>query len=150
MKQKIRLQAQLIEGMCEDYSKKKIIRTLDFADGSSLRLVAEFIIGSFDFDCDHAFGIYDDVRSPNEGYSLFADMDDEGDPMGGTSIEKAKVGRIFNEKNKIMYMIFDFGDEWIFKISCVDILPRKEKERYPLLVSKQGTAPDQYPDYDDE
>lgn len=150
MKQKIRLKAQLMGAMCDDYSKKKIIRTSDFAEGSSLQSAAEHIIESFGFECDHAFGIYDNIENPTEGYSIFADMPDGDDPMGGKSIKNAKVGRVFNEKNKVMVMIFDFGDEWIFKISCVDIMPIEDKERYPMIISKQGTAPDQYPDYEDE
>jgi len=45
---------------------------------------------------------------------------------------------------------FDYGDEWIFKISCDAILPQIDGEKYPLLVSSQGNPPEQYPDYDDE
>jgi hypothetical protein len=150
MKQKIRLKVQLINGIGDCYKKEKIIRTIDFSEGTFLPDVVENILESFDFVCDHAFGIYDDLNRPKEGYSIFSDMKGLGDPMGGKSIKKAKIDTVFNEKKKIMYMIFDFGDEWIFKISCVDILLCEENEQYPLLVSKQGEAPQQYPDYDDE
>jgi hypothetical protein len=156
MKQKIRLKVQLTSGFGLSYRKEKIIRTLDFMDTSSLKVLAENIIEQFGFDCDHAFGIYDDIDKPTEAYTIFADCDFQDDfsdfdnRVKEKSITKARIGKIFSQKGKIMMMLFDYGDEWIFKISCMGILPRVDGEKYPMLVSSQGTAPEQYPNFDDD
>jgi len=150
MKKIIKLRIQIVSHMGMDYSKKNIIRTVEFVEGSCLRVVAEDILSIFEFNWDHAFGIYDNLENPTEGYSVFADLDGDGDPMGGKSIEKAKVGRVFREEGKEMFMLFDYGDEWVFKIVCEELIPRtagRERPGYPYTMFRQGEAIEQYPEY---
>jgi hypothetical protein len=55
-------------------------------------------------------------------------------------------------KGKNLIYWFDFGDDWMFKITKsrkADKEPVKG-EKYPRLVDEKGTKPIQYPDYEDE
>lgn len=48
-------------------------------------------------------------------------------------------------------MLFDFGDDWVFKISQykkkVTFDPKK---KYPFIIKELGENPEQYPDFNDE
>ena len=150
MKKVLRLEAQLLEGLYDDYKKKKITRVLDVIDGGSLYTLARTILDSYDFAFDHAFGFYDDLDDPKEFYTLFADMEGLDDPDPGLSVKKSKTGKAFSEVGKTFLFHFDYGDDWIFRVKCVDISPRDEKKKYPVLISKTGKPPEQYPDYEEE
>lgn len=114
--------------------------------------LAEEILHLFDFDMDHAFGFYDNLKNhykSQEVYTLFADMDDmDDDPFNGKSV-KIKVNKVF-EKGKSMLFLFDYGDEWIFHIHCIDIKEAVPNVKYPVLIEAKGIAPAQYPDFEDE
>jgi hypothetical protein len=46
--------------------------------------------------------------------------------------------------------IFDYGDEWRFKVRVHAINPDAPEGDYPRIVQSVGEAPEQYPDLDDE
>jgi hypothetical protein len=53
-------------------------------------------------------------------------------------------------KEEFLYL-FDFGDEWYFGVKLAGTKPTIDaKARYPRVSARQGTAPEQYPDLDDE
>ncbi|NEQ87896.1 MAG: plasmid pRiA4b ORF-3 family protein [Moorea sp. SIO2I5] len=66
------------------------------------------------------------------------------------SVRKTKINQVF-KKDKEMLFLFDYGDEWLFHILCLDDeVAREPRKRYPKLIDQKGEAPEQYPDYDDE
>jgi len=79
------------------------------------------ILDSFDFDFDHPFGFYDNIKrwvDSREGYELFTDIG-EGDEFEG--VKKTKVNRVFDRIGKKMFFLFDYGDEWHFiknRVKC--------------------------------
>lgn len=112
--------------------------------------LAEHIIDTIGFDFDHAFGFYDNLKNPyqsDECYTLFADMG-EGSP-GERSVQKTLIEEVF-EPGKKMVFLFDYGDDWQFLLSCIDVEPAKSKRKVREVVSEKGERPIQYPDYDDE
>ena len=48
-----------------------------------------------------------------------------------------------------MYL-FDYGDEWRFKVRVCAINPDAPEDEYPRIVESVGKAPGQYPGWDEE
>jgi len=69
---------------------------------------------------------------------------------GTKSVKKTKLREAFFEDKKMLFL-FDYGDEWKFIVELV----REEKsafaanKKYPLLLQKIGSSPEQYPDEED-
>jgi hypothetical protein len=132
--------------------KPKVYRDIEIEGDRSLSALAEAIVMAFDFEFDHAFGYYSDLKDPysrkGERYELFADME-EGDSDAG-SVERTTVAQVFRAPGKKMLFVFDYGDDWRFVIEARALGKKAPKTRYPRLVASVGTAPEQYPDDDDE
>lgn len=125
-------------------------RTLAIPEEFTLYSLAEAIVDSFNFDFDHAFGFYNNIKRwivSDEGYELFADIGEESEFNG---VKRTKVNEVFNETNKKMLFLFDYGDEWHFIVELKGIEASKEDAKYPLVVESVGEAPPQYGDMDDD
>ena len=125
-------------------------RTLAVPEEFTLYSLAEAIVDSFNFDFDHAFGFYDNIKRwtvSDEGYELFADIGEESEFNG---VKRTKVNKVFNEINKKMLFLFDYGDEWHFIIELKRLEASKEDAKYPLVVESVGEAPPQYGEMDEE
>ena len=117
----------------------------------SLLEFAEFIIKTVGFDFDHAFEFCDNLKNPyrsKERYTLFADMGDdpEHDDPG---VRGTMVSAVFRAKRKMLFH-FDYGDDWFFLVTCTAVKASEKKRRFKTVLSKSGTPPMQYPDYDEE
>ncbi|NES44642.1 hypothetical protein [Moorena sp. SIO2C4] len=130
-------------------------RTILIPGTASLYKLAETITKYYGFFFDHAFGFYNNIDNyyeSTEVYTIFADSTDGfGDPdRKEKSVRKTKVNQVF-KKDKEMLFLFDYGDEWLFHILCLDDeVAREPRKRYPKLIDQKGEAPEQYPDYDEE
>jgi hypothetical protein len=137
----------LIKATLSDWQGKvegKAFRVLAIPEDYSLYGLAEVILGSFDFDFDHPFGFYDNIKRwthSEEGYELFADMGEESEFKG---VKKTKVNSVFNQIGKKMLFLFDYGDEWHFIVERKGIELPQEGIRYPFIVESVGEAPPQY------
>ena len=132
--------------------KPKVYRDIEIEGSTSLSALAEAIIMAFDFEFDHAFGFYSDLKDPysrkGERYELFADMEDSDSDAG--SVERTTVSEVFGVAGKKMLFLFDYGDGWRFVIEVRAKGEKAPKTRYPRLVASVGKAPEQYPDFDDQ
>jgi hypothetical protein len=138
----------LQEGRCEPL-KPKPSRTLAIRSNDTLYDLAEAIIPAFGFDLDHCFGFYNNLRNymnSTESYSLFTDMDDCEDDGG--SVEQTEIKDVFTLKKKMVFL-FDYGDDWIFHITCTAIQDAEKGKRYPHILKSVGDAPEQYPVFDE-
>jgi hypothetical protein len=129
-----------------------IYREIEIEGSKSLYQLAEAIVSAFGFDFDHAFGFYSGLKpatmmrvSPR--YELFFDMGD-ADP-GVLSVKKTKVSQAFPDIGHTMLFLFDYGDEWLFRVKLEKTAKKIAKVRYPRIVATRGEAPKQYPDPDD-
>jgi len=107
-------------------------------------------VDSFNFDFDHAFGFYDNIKrwtEAEEGYEVFADMG-EGSEFKGVKI--ARVNKVFNRIKKRMLFLFDCGDEWHFIVELKGIESPNEEAKYPFVVESVGEAPLQYGEMDEQ
>ena len=49
-----------------------------------------------------------------------------------------------------MIFLFDFGDNWEFQVLLEKIKQGRKDFEHPQIIDKQGKAPVQYPNWDDE
>jgi len=131
----------------------KIYRALELADTSSLHVLAQAIVRSFDFDFDHAFGFYSKLKgniydSPVL-FELFVDLG-EGVGGGARSVKRTRAVEAFPSVGTKMRFLFDYGDGWEFLVELVKRKPKEPKIKLPRLLLSAGKAPPQYPDPEDE
>ena len=129
-----------------------IYRDIEIEASKSLYQLAEAIMSAFGFDFDHAFGFYSGLTRAkmmhaHPKYELFADM---GEADTGTlSVKKTKVAQAFPTVGHTMLFLFDYGDDWHFRVRLRGTGTKIAKVRYPRVVASRGEAPEQYPDPDD-
>ena len=131
--------------------RPSVHRDVEIGSAASLAKLAEAIVRAFDFKFDHAFGFYAETqgRSVMRGrpaYELFADM---GEETEARSVRKTRIGDAFRELGQAMVFLFDYGDEWLFRVELSGLGTKAAKARYPRVLAKAGPSPVQYPDPDD-
>lgn len=117
---------------------------------ASLYDLAAVTIESFDFDLDHSFGFYDNLKdwtNSQEGYESFADVG-AGDRFPG--VRKAKISKVFHTPKQKMLLLFDYGDEWKMIVQYLGDTEVGPGQKLPIITESAGDAPDQYGDYEDE
>jgi hypothetical protein len=130
----------------------KVYRDIEIASNASLYALAQAIVASFKFDFDHPFGFYSGktrgtLSRAEPKYELFADMDDmDSDAL---SVEQTAVATAFPKPRHQMTFLFDYGDEWLFKVILTGTGQKAPKTRYPKVLATQGVSPEQYPNPDD-
>src|SRR3954463_14629058 len=129
----------------------RLYRDFELPSGASLEDLAAAIVHSFGFDFDHAFGFYSSLgyryHDAEERYELFADLGEASE--GVRSVRRARLSAAFPELGKTMLLLFDYGDEWRFKVELIG-LGRKEKAVYPRVLKRVGEAPAQYPGLEED
>ena len=128
-----------------------IYRDIEIEASKSLYKLAEAIIAAFGFSFDHAFGFYTGLtdatmmkRRPS--YELFADMGEANPDVLG--VKKTKIAQAFPAVGHTMLFLFDYGDEWHFRVRLQEAAKKIVKVRYPRILKAHGKAPEQYPDCD--
>jgi hypothetical protein len=132
--------------------RRSVRRDIEIESAKTLADLAEAIVQAFDFDFDHAFGFYPETKGRavmrgRPAYELFADMDGAAETQ---SVRKTKVAQAFTEIGQAMIFLFDYGDEWLFRIELTALGQKDAKARYPRVLAKTGPSPVQYPNSDDE
>jgi Plasmid pRiA4b ORF-3-like protein len=130
-----------------------VYRDIEVEGRKSLYDLAAAIVRSFDFDFDHAFGFYSGTTRPTlmtalPKYELFADT---GEPTeGALGVKRTKIASAFPRVGHVMTFLFDYGDDWLFKVELRAAGEKVSGQRYPRTVAKHGDAPEQYPALDDD
>ena len=70
----------------------------------------------------------------------------EGGESDAGSVKRTKVAQAFPDVGSKMLFLFDYGDEWQFKVEVIGLGEKVPKARYPKVIKSVGTAPPQYPD----
>ncbi len=133
--------------------KASIYREIEISASKSLYSLAEAIVSAFGFDFDHAFGFYSGLTTAAmmrklPRYELFADMGEV--ELGVLGVKKIHVAQAFPVIGHSMLFLFDYGDEWRFRVTLKGTGKKIAKGRYPRVVATRGEAPEQYPDPDED
>ncbi len=126
-------------------SLDKAWRRIAIPSHLTLEPLVDSILNSFDFGQDHLYRFIccNRIGMPfniNHPY-----MEDEPPFTNRFRVEELplKIG-------EIMIFNFDFGDDWEFALLLEAINPPDKTLKKPKLLESHGTAPEQYPDYDEE
>jgi hypothetical protein len=128
------------------YLSPKNFREFEISGNASLYKLAELINVFYGFLFDHPFGFYSDLEDyyeSKECYELFADM---GEPIGDNakSVKKSTVANVFNVDGKTFLFLFDYGDEWTFKVERISAVIGDAPPQYSRLIRSVGKNPKQY------
>jgi Plasmid pRiA4b ORF-3-like protein. len=97
---------------------------------------------AFEFDNDHLYSFFMDGKawSPN---SFKCTLDEQG-----PYVTEAIIGELDLEAGDEILYLFDYGDEWKFRV----LLEHKDEEGLrvlkPLITERHGESPEQYPLWD--
>jgi Plasmid pRiA4b ORF-3-like protein len=133
--------------------RPSVYRDIELDSKTTLHDLAEAIVASFDFNFDHAFGFYTGLKGAQicktfPKYELFADLGDAEPRVLG--VMKIRAWQAFPEVGHTMLFLFDYGDEWHFKITLRAVGEKTAKTRYPRIIASVGKSPEQYPDPDED
>jgi hypothetical protein len=114
--------------------------------------LAKEILDCFDFDDDHAFGFYDNLKRWTrsfERYSIFSD-EDEGYSPDTLGVKDTCVENVFNYLKKKMLFLFDYGDEWHFRVELTGVEPAGPGKRAIRVVKSVGDPIPQYGNFNED
>jgi hypothetical protein len=138
----IELKVTLVSGRYYENDWSAIIELDESSTLDDLHLPIQDAVG---FDNDHLYCFF---VSRVEHRSKREYFDDENELM---------FTKTFKEmfplpKDRCLFYLFDWGDEWIFKISRTRKRPFEplEETEYPRVASESGVKPKQYSMFDDD
>ncbi len=116
-------------------------RKIKLSANHTLHDLHQAIQGAYGFADDHLYAFFMDgkpysqqrINSPGSERGPYAD--------------RALIGQLGLSLGGQFLYLFDFGDEWRFRISLEEIYETEEPLAGPELVAGKGRAPEQYPDY---
>ena len=127
----------------------KLYRNIEIRSGKKLYDLAAAIVAAFGFYFDHPFGFYSllegHIFSSPVKYELFADLEDIGEPSDAGSVERTPISAAFPEIGRKMTFLFDYGDNWEFRVELTGSRRTEKGVKYPRVLKKVGRAPLQYP-----
>lgn len=130
--------------------RPKVYRDFEIPSANNLYDLGGMIVQVFGFDFDHPFGFYSKLSGSVFGspvkYELFADMGESE----ARRVKRTRIVEAFPTVGAKMTFLFDYGDNWQFRIEVIGQNRREPGVIYPRLLKTIGAAPEQYPDPDDE
>ncbi len=140
----ITLKITLIRGM---YCKGDWSANIELDESATLEDLHDAIQDAVDFENDHLYCFFLSRTDRSRSREFF---DDENGLIFSKTLKD-----LFPLPNKqCLFYLFDWGDEWVFKISSSRKRPHEPVKRvkYPRVESESGIKPVQYPgdEEDDE
>jgi hypothetical protein len=138
----ITLKTTLIRGR---YCNGDWTANIELEESSTLEDLHHAIQEAVDFENDHLYSFFLSRTDRSRSRDYF---DDENGLIFSTTLSD-----LFPlPKKQSLFYLFDWGDEWVFKISPTRKRPREPVNRvkYPRVESESGVKPVQYPDDEDD
>lgn len=137
------------------YDQKRTYRDIVVQPETNLYSLAAMVIASFGFDFDHCFGFFASPDIYGRGrdaahYELFYDIGEEVEDLT-ESVEQTAVAELFKQAKDKWWMLFDYGDDWVFELVYQkDTPPLFVKKPNGSVIATNGEAPEQYPAWEEE
>lgn len=112
-------------------------RTIVVSSEHSLEEFHNAIQDAFDFDKDHLYAFFMEGK-PWSHNCIYAPECDKG-----PSAARISIGDLGLHADQQFMYIFDFGDEWQFKVEVLEIT-REPGPPFPVITEKKGKSPKQY------
>jgi hypothetical protein len=138
-----RLEETFIEGIyiLKVSLGRGIWRRIKIAAQHTLLDLHNIIQDVFGFYDDHLYAFY----MSNKAWS--GDCYNSPQCDTGPYVHEAKIGDLDLYVGKRILYLFDFGDEWHFKILVEEIKENEDKLSKPVLIGEKGESPEQYDYY---
>lgn len=132
-----------------------IARTIEISSEETLADLHQIIFAAFDREDEHMYEFQIGGMGPNDpealryglSMSLPSGLDSEGYVA---DVRKTKIGTLDLEQDEAFGYWFDFGDDWWHQIDVKEVKQKTPKKKYPIIISRTGDSPPQYPDWDEE
>jgi hypothetical protein len=124
--------------------KGVVWRRIEISAEDTLLSLHLAIQDAFDFDDDHLYAFYMDGKCSSKG-AHFLSPDDEEGPY----VNEIRIGELGLYKGQRILYLFDFGDQWYFRVKLEEIRG-EPKPQLPRIVEKKGRSPEQYRHCDDD
>ncbi|MBC2579186.1 IS1096 element passenger TnpR family protein [Clostridium sp. DJ247] len=122
------------------YIDKDIWAKIQLNGMHTLHDLHNYIQDAFEFDNDHMYSFFMDGRAWSNNKFTYP-YDEEG-----PHADEVKIGELdLNEKQSFLYL-FDYGDEWRFRVDVYSIEEMEIKLLNPQITESKGEPPEQYPD----
>jgi hypothetical protein len=126
-----------------------LYRDIELESTDTLHTLAWGITRAFGFDFEHAFGFFSRLTghvfaSPIR-YELLADAVTSG---ASRDVHEISVARAFPRLGSKMLFVYDYGDEWRFRVALIGRGETAAGVAYPRVVARLGNPPEQYPGTD--
>ena len=115
-----------------------IWRKIELAAKHSLDDLHTAIQEAFDFNNDHLYSFFMDNKKWS--YDRYTSPNDEEGPFA----DEVALGELQLFTGKTFLYLFDYGDEWEFRVEMEEISSNKPLPLKPQIVSQKGEAPPQY------
>jgi len=126
----------------------QVVREIELAANQPFAALGHAIPAAFDFDEDHLWAFFLSGKAWDSKTEWGLDADYAGRADGVMVRDVPFPGAA--GKKEFLY-IFDFGDDWRFRVKLLRMQPAVEAGVvYPQLVSSVGVAPPQYRNWDEE
>ena len=135
------LKVELLSGSS---AEEACVRVIEIASAGTLEDLHLAIQDAVGFDNDHLYEFYVARTERSRDRQTF---DNENGRIYSTALDD-----LFPlDKGQKLYYLFDYGDNWRFKISKSRVKPHPpvEGKEYPRVIESTGKNPDQYPECDE-
>ena len=117
---------------------KDLWRRIEIAADHTLLDLHRAIQKAYNFDDDHLYSFFMDGRAWS--YERFVSPYEEEGPW----VDDVRIGELGLFIGQNILYLFDYGDEWHFRVELEEIRTEGRKPREPKIIEKKGKAPKQY------
>ncbi|MHC1611576.1 MAG: plasmid pRiA4b ORF-3 family protein [Candidatus Methanospirareceae archaeon] len=122
---------------------KDIWRRIEISADHTLLDLHRAIQKAYNFDDDHLYSFFMDGRAWS--YERFASPYEEEGPW----VDDVRIGELGLFIGQNILYLFDYGDQWHFRVELEEIRREGRKPREPKIIEKKGKAPEQYGYYEE-
>ncbi|MBB3111475.1 hypothetical protein FHS18_003543 [Paenibacillus phyllosphaerae] len=111
---------------------------------ATLHDLADAILKSFNFDNDHLFGFYNNVKKWTRSKTRY-ELSSDG-PYGEDcpGVKHTLVSEAFPARKRRMLFLFDYSRDWRFVVQYLDVIELPDDHPLPSVLASIGDAPFQY------
>ncbi len=123
---------------------RSLWRRIRISASSTLHALHESIQEAYNFADDHLYAFFMGKKAW-QGQAYWGPHSDER-----PRADKTKLSSLYLEKGQSFLYLFDFGDEWLFKVKVEKVLETEMIPLKPVVIESKGPAPEQYEEWWDE
>jgi len=123
----------------------KVWRDIEIAEDQTLEDLHLIIQQAYDWSDDHLYSFFMSGEAWDQGSEI-------GSPWSESSghTHQVAIGDLSLKPRRSFLYLFDYGDNHEFDVQVLKVNPSSPQGNYPHIIARQGKAPPQYPDYDEE